>query len=89
MAIIFSCVSLNMYALAVCVTAVPLVCGHVSQEGVDVLVATPGRVSTLLDAEALNLEDCRAIVLDEVAFVAFAFLVHFPFASSHLPYPCE
>ncbi|CAM9154515.1 unnamed protein product [Sphacelaria rigidula] len=36
------------------------------QEGVDVLVATPGRVSTLLDAEALNLEDCRAIVLDEV-----------------------
>lgn len=36
------------------------------QEGVDVLVATPGRVSTLLEAEALNLEDCRAVVLDEV-----------------------
>lgn len=32
----------------------------------DVLVATPGRVSTLLEAEALNLEDCRAVVLDEV-----------------------
>lgn len=32
----------------------------------DVLVATPGRVSTLLEAEALSLEDCRAIVLDEV-----------------------
>lgn len=30
------------------------------------LVATPGRVSTLLEAEALNLEDCRAVVLDEV-----------------------
>lgn len=36
------------------------------QEGVDVLVATPGRVATLLEAEALSLEDCRAIVLDEV-----------------------
>lgn len=30
------------------------------------LVATPGRVATLLEAEALNLEDCRAVVLDEV-----------------------
>lgn len=39
------------------------------QEGVDVLVATPGRVSTLLEAEALNLEDCRAVVLDEVCLV--------------------
>lgn len=37
-----------------------------SQEGVDVLVATPGRVSTLLEAQALSLEDCRAVVLDEV-----------------------
>eukprot|EP00904_Undaria_pinnatifida_P001837 jgi/Undpi1/11654/HiC_scaffold_36.g13949.m1 len=36
------------------------------QEGVDVLVATPGRVATLLEAEALSLVDCRAIVLDEV-----------------------
>ncbi|CAM9779671.1 unnamed protein product [Ascophyllum nodosum] len=36
------------------------------QEGVDLLVATPGRVATLLEAEALSLEDCRAIVLDEV-----------------------
>ncbi|CAM9380761.1 unnamed protein product [Discosporangium mesarthrocarpum] len=36
------------------------------QEGIDVLIATPGRVSTLLEAEALSLEDCRAIVLDEV-----------------------
>lgn len=36
------------------------------QEGVDLLVATPGRVSTLIEAEALSLEDCRAVVLDEV-----------------------
>lgn len=36
------------------------------QEGVDVLVATPGRVATLLEAEVLDLEDCRAVILDEV-----------------------
>ncbi|CAM9119629.1 unnamed protein product, partial [Hapterophycus canaliculatus] len=36
------------------------------EEGVDVLVATPGRVATLLEAEVLNLEDCRAVILDEV-----------------------
>lgn len=30
------------------------------------LVATPGRVATLLEAGVLNLEDCRAVVLDEV-----------------------
>lgn len=36
------------------------------QEGVDVLVATPGRVATLLEAGVLNLEDCRAVILDEV-----------------------
>lgn len=38
----------------------------VPQEGVDVLVATPGRVATLLEAGVLNLEDCRAVILDEV-----------------------
>eukprot|EP00752_Nemacystus_decipiens_P003764 g3465.t1 len=36
------------------------------EEGVDVLVATPGRVATLLEAGVLNLEDCRAVILDEV-----------------------
>lgn len=41
------------------------------QEGVDVLVATPGRVATLLEAEALSLVDCRAIVLDEVCLLLF------------------
>lgn len=44
------------------------------QEGVDMLVATPGRVTTLLEAEALSLEDCRAVVLDEVCGVPF--LIH-------------
>lgn len=43
-----------------------LVSVTVLQEGVDLLVATPGRVSTLIEAEALSLEDCRAVVLDEV-----------------------
>jgi superfamily II DNA/RNA helicase len=36
------------------------------QEGIDVLIATPGRISTLLEDGALSLEDCRAVVLDEV-----------------------
>ena len=36
------------------------------QEGIDVLVATPGRISTLLEDGALSLADCRAVVLDEV-----------------------
>ncbi|KAG5193119.1 P-loop containing nucleoside triphosphate hydrolase protein [Tribonema minus] len=35
-------------------------------EGVDVLVATPGRVGTLLEDGSLSLADCRAVVLDEV-----------------------
>jgi superfamily II DNA/RNA helicase len=36
------------------------------QEGIDVLIATPGRISTLLEDGALSLDDCRAVVLDEV-----------------------
>lgn len=43
----------------------------VPQEGVDVLVATPGRVATLLEAGVLNLEDCRAVILDEVCLTFF------------------
>lgn len=43
-----------------------LPCNIIPQEGVDVLVATPGRVATLLEAGVLNLEDCRAVILDEV-----------------------
>ncbi|CAM9163271.1 unnamed protein product [Phaeothamnion confervicola] len=35
-------------------------------EGVDVLVATPGRVATLLEAGELSLADARGVVLDEV-----------------------
>lgn len=36
------------------------------KEGVDVLIATPGRIITLLQDGILDLEDCRAVVLDEV-----------------------
>jgi ATP-dependent RNA helicase DDX18/HAS1 len=36
------------------------------EEGIDVLVATPGRVSTLLEEGSLSLEGCKSIVLDEV-----------------------
>lgn len=36
------------------------------------LVATPGRVATLLEAGVLNLEDCRAVILDEVCFLVTA-----------------
>jgi superfamily II DNA/RNA helicase len=42
------------------------------QEGIDVLIATPGRISTLLEDGALSLEDCRAVVLDEVTLAAAA-----------------
>ena len=35
------------------------------------LVATPGRVATLLEAGVLNLEDCRAVILDEVRVEVF------------------
>jgi DEAD/DEAH box helicase len=38
-------------------------------EGIDVLIATPGRISTLLEDGALSLDDCRAVVLDEVPAV--------------------
>lgn len=35
-------------------------------QGVDVLIATPGRLTSLLEEGALRLDDCRAVVLDEV-----------------------
>ena len=35
-------------------------------QGVDVVVATPGRIQELLARNSLRLDRCRAIVLDEV-----------------------
>jgi ATP-dependent RNA helicase DDX18/HAS1 len=40
------------------------------KQGVDVLVATPGRLATLVEGKALRLSDCRALVLDEADVLA-------------------
>ena len=40
------------------------------KQGVDVLVATPGRLATLVEGGALRLSDCRALVLDEADVLA-------------------
>ena len=40
------------------------------KQGVDVLVATPGRLATLVDGAAVRLTDCRALVLDEADVLA-------------------
>ena len=39
---------------------------EVRPQGVDVVVATPGRIQELLARDSLRLDRCKAIVLDEV-----------------------
>lgn len=39
-------------------------------EGVDILVATPGRLATLVQGGAVRMSDCRALVLDEADVLA-------------------
>ena len=43
-------------------------CAHVCHraQGVDVVVGTPGRINELMTKGALRLDQCRAVVLDEV-----------------------